>query len=659
MSDSGGKRKSDYQLPSIRSLTDGSLSSPNNQQPQFSSHEQQQRQRYQQQQLQQQQQRYTPHLHTLQDASQQHYSSQHQQHYSSQHQQHYSSQHQQHSAFSENQGYYHDRPPQHCYSSIPQRQQQSPRKQQQQTQQTQQRQEYYNPNYHHQYPLPQQQPSRYNDQISAPLSRHHHSLESAAHRSPAYTSHSPPADLERSNNAAGAQLYSTQHGYNMQYANEPSQSTMAGAGANAVPVDAGGMVHVPRPQHYHQGHHPPPPSHEDSATMPSSRQLYYQQQQQQLQHPQTMAHHHNHPSSHFAQSNPLPTYSGGASSRQSSAALRDDAYLIAHHPTPTNAVAQSYSPPRNYHPQPQQQQQYFQAPPPPPLHPGISHLSNGPIISPTSRIGNAIEHMSIGAMVTSTVSASANTVVAAPPAVPPQPSQGSASSNMASVLSVAPSPASRAALKTDSQSGASGNGDDQDKDADMDADGDADADADEALMKRRKRNAQSAARLRERRKNREQELTHSCKVLESQISQLENELDDEKRRAMTNLRSNSNSNPSSTTLNGSVSSDTKHSSIKSVKSWTKRQLTSQSDGLDDVTMGELEGSTENTSTNEESGPRKRSRPLRELDQVRLNELKSKVATLGMLNQKVCINLGVLRQEIQRISQAVILLRDKK
>ncbi|KAJ1993526.1 hypothetical protein EDC05_002153 [Coemansia umbellata] len=655
MSDSGGKRKSDYQLPSIRSLTDGSLSSPNNQQPQFSSHEQQQRQRYQQQQLQQQQQRYTPHLHTLQDASQQHYSSQHQQHYSSQHQQH--------SAFSENQGYYHDRPPQHCYSSIPQRQQQSPRKQQQQTQQTQQRQEYYNPNYHHQYPLPQQQPSRYNDQISAPLSRHHHSLESAAHRSPAYTSHSPPADLERSNNAAGAQLYSTQHGYNMQYANEPSQSTMAGAGANAVPVDAGGMVHVPRPQHYHQGHHPPPPSHEDSATMPSSRQLYYQQQQQQLQHPQTMAHHHNHPSSHFAQSNPLPTYSGGASSRQSSAALRDDAYLIAHHPTPTNAVAQSYSPPRNYHPQPQQQQQYFQAPPPPPLHPGISHLSNGPIISPTSRIGNAIEHMSIGAMVTSTVSASANTVVAAPPAVPPQPSQGSASSNMASVLSVAPSPASRAALKTDSQSGASGNGDDQDKDADMDADGDADADADadadEALMKRRKRNAQSAARLRERRKNREQELTHSCKVLESQISQLENELDDEKRRAMTNLRSNSNSNPSSTTLNGSVSSDTKHSSIKSVKSWTKRQLTSQSDGLDDVTMGELEGSTENTSTNEESGPRKRSRPLRELDQVRLNELKSKVATLGMLNQKVCINLGVLRQEIQRISQAVILLRDKK
>ncbi|KAJ1876408.1 hypothetical protein LPJ57_004506, partial [Coemansia sp. RSA 486] len=59
------------------------------------------------------------------------------------------------------------------------------------------------------------------------------------------------------------------------------------------------------------------------------------------------------------------------------------------------------------------------------------------------------------------------------------------------------------------------------------------------------------------------------------------------------------------------------------------------------------------------GSKKRSRPLRELDQVRLDDLKSKIETLGKLNQQVCVNLGVLRQEIQRISQAIISQKDRR
>ncbi|KAJ1937305.1 hypothetical protein GGF37_005262, partial [Kickxella alabastrina] len=64
-------------------------------------------------------------------------------------------------------------------------------------------------------------------------------------------------------------------------------------------------------------------------------------------------------------------------------------------------------------------------------------------------------------------------------------------------------------------------------------------DADEALLRRRKRNAQSAARLRERRKTREQELSASCSKLETQISRLQVELEDEKRRAMLELQQGS------------------------------------------------------------------------------------------------------------------------
>ncbi|KAJ2777336.1 hypothetical protein GGI15_004539 [Coemansia interrupta] len=148
-------------------------------------------------------------------------------------------------------------------------------------------------------------------------------------------------------------------------------------------------------------------------------------------------------------------------------------------------------------------------------------------------------------------------------------------------------------------------------------------DADDALLKRRKRNAQSAARLRERRRTREQELTTSCTNLETQIHRLQEELQDEKRRAKSDKSGRA-----------SAAEGAEPVAAAAEGKGVKRGFT---DSEGDAVMGE----------------RKRTRPLRELDQVRLDDLKGKIETLGKLNQQVCVNLGVLRQEIQRISQAII------
>ncbi|KAJ2441402.1 hypothetical protein GGF42_007304, partial [Coemansia sp. RSA 2424] len=126
---------------------------------------------------------------------------------------------------------------------------------------------------------------------------------------------------------------------------------------------------------------------------------------------------------------------------------------------------------------------------------------------------------------------------------------------------------------------------------------------------------------------REFELTSSCTKLESQIARLEDELTDEKRRAKLDFKSS-----------------------------TKRQwLAAQTDGEGDFAMGnaEEEDDREDGMVLQQRSPKKKSRPLRELDQVRLDDLRGKIETLGKLNQKVCVNLGLLRQEIQRISNAII------
>ncbi|KAJ1948573.1 hypothetical protein EC988_005121 [Linderina pennispora] len=153
--------------------------------------------------------------------------------------------------------------------------------------------------------------------------------------------------------------------------------------------------------------------------------------------------------------------------------------------------------------------------------------------------------------------------------------------------------------------------------------------AHEALMKRRKRNAQSAARLRERRKNREQELFSSCQRLESQILQLEEELADEKQRAIKDIRRRE---PDPAAIEDNL----------------------QAGGIPE-TRQEKTNKRQRTDDGEAGG--KRTRPMRELDQVRLDDLRSKIATLGKLNQQVCVNLGVLRQEIRRISQTIITQKD--
>ncbi|KAJ2899568.1 hypothetical protein IWW38_000918 [Coemansia aciculifera] len=189
---------------------------------------------------------------------------------------------------------------------------------------------------------------------------------------------------------------------------------------------------------------------------------------------------------------------------------------------------------------------------------------------------------------------------------------------------------------------------------------------DEALIKRRKRNAQSAARLRERRKTREFELTSSCTKLESQIARLEDELTDEKRRAKLDFKAN-NAAGGGGAVDGAPSTEAVPDTAVSLdadgrRRGTKRQwLAGQTDREGDFTMGDVEERDAEEGREGGSGgmeaqkspTRKRSRPMRELDQVRLDDLRGKIDMLGKLNQKVCVNLGLLRQEIQRISNAII------
>ncbi|KAJ2548037.1 hypothetical protein EV175_004986, partial [Coemansia sp. RSA 1933] len=309
----------------------------------------------------------------------------------------------------------------------------------------------------------------------------------------------------------------------------------------------------------------------------------------------------------------------------------------------------------------------------PPQHPGMSRVGSASVISPTTRIGNSIEHMSIGLQ------------TEPPPApLPPQshgpPETAAEAASMDSsrdegsaaplqkhlphasitntVAAVSQARSQSGADKTDNNNNNSDSSDDEDNNDD-----DNEEEVDDALMKRRKRNAQSAARLRERRKNREQELAQSCTVLMTQISQLETELEEEKRRAMVDMRNNSEASVSTTTGTATplVATDHRSGSLlnaavagSSSKGLNKRQLAVTND--DDVAMqgGDPDGgSTANASTAEDGGPRKRSRPLRELDRARLGDLKIKIESLGKLNQHVCVNLGILRQEILRISQAVV------
>ncbi|KAJ2097527.1 hypothetical protein GGI09_003777 [Coemansia sp. S100] len=189
--------------------------------------------------------------------------------------------------------------------------------------------------------------------------------------------------------------------------------------------------------------------------------------------------------------------------------------------------------------------------------------------------------------------------------------------------------------------------DDEDED-DEDDGGDPEKGEDDALIKRRKRNALSAARLRERRKNREHELTSSCVKLETQIARLQDELTEEKQRAK--LDYTSNKTPAVDAE--AIAADTATSSSASGnRKGTKRQWpAAQTDGEGDFNMGNV---GDEDAAERLRNPKKKSRPLRELDQVRLDDLKCKIETLGKLNQQVCVNLGVLRQEIQRISNAII------
>ncbi|KAJ2083899.1 hypothetical protein H4R24_000429 [Coemansia sp. RSA 988] len=185
--------------------------------------------------------------------------------------------------------------------------------------------------------------------------------------------------------------------------------------------------------------------------------------------------------------------------------------------------------------------------------------------------------------------------------------------------------------------------DDDDKSDDLDNNG-----VDEALLKRRKRNAQSAARLRERRKNREHELTGSCTKLESKISRLESELNEEKRRAIAELRGGKSSMhfPQDSRAIGVEVTTNEHGEL--FASGIKRPHPEEMDIENDLQIGNR--STDNVS---KEGSSKKVRPLRELDQVRLDDLKLKIENLGTLNQQVCVNLGVLRQEIQRIAEAIL------
>ncbi|KAJ2160935.1 hypothetical protein GGF46_001855 [Coemansia sp. RSA 552] len=192
---------------------------------------------------------------------------------------------------------------------------------------------------------------------------------------------------------------------------------------------------------------------------------------------------------------------------------------------------------------------------------------------------------------------------------------------------------------------------------------DLEKDVDEALLKRRKRNAESAARLRERRKNREQDLTASCDKLEQQIAHLESELTGEKRRALTGLSSSagashaallSRSEAEPSTLPAGRSAAAPDRSETGARH--KRQRPQDPDSEGDMAMGggtaSASGGASVVAAVTQSEQPKRLRPLRELDQVRLEDLKTKIDTLGKLNQTVCLNLGKLRQEIKRISETI-------
>ncbi|KAJ2060121.1 hypothetical protein GGI17_003979 [Coemansia sp. S146] len=193
--------------------------------------------------------------------------------------------------------------------------------------------------------------------------------------------------------------------------------------------------------------------------------------------------------------------------------------------------------------------------------------------------------------------------------------------------------------------------DDEDEDEDDDG-GDPEKGEDDALIKRRKRNALSAARLRERRKNREHELTSSCTKLETQIARLQDELTEEKQRAKLEYNANKTPATGATGDAEAMAADTATSSSASGnRKGTKRQWpAAQTDGEGDFNMSNAD---EEDGSERLRNPKKKSRPLRELDQVRLDDLKCKIETLGKLNQQVCVNLGMLRQEIQRISNAIV------
>ncbi|KAJ2630484.1 hypothetical protein H4R22_002632 [Coemansia sp. RSA 1290] len=155
-------------------------------------------------------------------------------------------------------------------------------------------------------------------------------------------------------------------------------------------------------------------------------------------------------------------------------------------------------------------------------------------------------------------------------------------------------------------------------------DGDNQEEVDEAVLKRRKRNAQSAARLRERRKTRENELNKSCDQLETQITRLEKELAEEKRRATLEF---------------------KKEGIR------LREARESDEASDSACVGSKRQRSTADAAMEDAEP-KRTRPLRELDQVRLSELKAKIATVGKLNQNICVSLGMLRKEIERLADNI-------
>ncbi|KAI8326312.1 hypothetical protein GQ54DRAFT_307549 [Martensiomyces pterosporus] len=181
------------------------------------------------------------------------------------------------------------------------------------------------------------------------------------------------------------------------------------------------------------------------------------------------------------------------------------------------------------------------------------------------------------------------------------------------------------------------------------------SEAHEALIKRRKRNAQSAARLRERRKNREQELSTSCTKLEGQIARLEDELKEEKQRAVSDRKRSMPTTQSTANPDSSMSAQEDQQKGRGAK-----RLRADDVGDDDGDAAQGSDNSGSDKEEEESALlRKSCRPLRELDQVRLDDLRTKIETLGKLNQQVCVNLGMLRQEIQRISEAIISQKDKQ